>query len=205
MKWDPDFIAWTSGPRAIANLREKILSLSTRRHAAIFLTAINLVGDLWHQFADFPIHSEEFLFTYSPSLHYVMVPRFEALRFPKYYAVSRWNEPWFLHVNVKPMLRHFVRSYYSRWVSTDDYRTYPTLDSLVQAHFQAEWGTDDVQAAASQFINELCRGLARYDPAVLGEYPEILRPYLDNPTYQVVYKDEQIIGRNDGLSYLGLL
>lgn len=207
MKWDADFIAWTSGPRAIANLREKILSLPARRHAAIFLTALNLVGDLWHHFPDFPIHSEEFLFTYSPSLHYVILPRFEfeSLRFPKHYAVTRWTEPWFLHVNVKPILRQFIRPYWSRWLSANDYSTYPTLDAFIRAHFSAEWGTDDIQAAASQFVNEWCRGLTRYDPAVLGEYPEILRPYLDNPTYQVVYKDEQIIGRNDGLSYLGLL
>ena len=205
IRWDGDFIAWTGGPRAVNNLRNLILSLPTKRHAAIFLTGINVVGDLWHHFADFPIHSEEYLFTYLPSLHFVELQQIEALRFPKYYSVSRWKEPWFLHVNAKPMLRLLYRNYWNRWVMTKDYHTYPTLDSFVQAHFQADWGTDDVQAAASQFINELCRGLTRYDPAVLGEYPEILRPYLDNPTYQVVYKDEQIIGRNDGLSYLGLL
>ena len=204
IRWDADFIAWTSGPRAIANLREKILSLPTRRHAVIYLTAIDLLGDLWHC-SPGTTRSEDYLFTYSPSLHFLMLPRFDALRYPKHYPVTRWTEPWFLHVNVKPMLHHFIRPYWSRWLSANDYSTYPTLDSFVQAHFQADWGTDDVQAAASQFINELCQGLTRYDPAVWGEHPEILRPYLDDPTYQVDYKDEQIIGRNDGLSYLGLL
>ena len=48
IRWDGDFIAWTSGPRAVNNLRNLILSLPTKRHAAIFLTGINVVGDLWH-------------------------------------------------------------------------------------------------------------------------------------------------------------
>jgi glycosyltransferase involved in cell wall biosynthesis len=196
-KWDGDMIARTSGEYDIAKLRKRILSLNPKRYYIIYLSFVNLAGDLSHQDPNEMVHIEEYIYTYSDSAHYIHPGRFEAVRFPKYYRVLFWYEQYSFHVNVKPARRMLRRYFWEDWMELKDFVKYPILDDYVKAKIQSEFGTTSWEEAQQVIVQKTFSNYIRFDTEVFGPYPELLSTHLENPKYRMIYENGRITGREE--------
>ena len=196
-RWDGDMVAHTTGKHSIFRLRNRLLSLDSRRYYVIYLRHINLSGDLSHQDPDEMVHIEEYLHTFSPGARYVHPGCFEAIKVPPYYRVLFWYEPYSFHMNVKPARRVLLRYFWEDWLELRNYGEFPTLEDYVNEKIASEFGTTSWEEAESICILRICQNHIRYDPEVFGPYPELLKPYLQSPKYRLKFKDGRIIGREE--------
>ncbi len=196
-RWDGDMVAHTSGDNSISHLRDRILSLDSRRYYLIYLRHINLAGDLFHQDPNEMVHIEEYIHTFSEKARYVHPGRFEAIRTPKYYKPLFWYEPYSFHVNVKPARRMLLRYYWEDWMELKDYIRYPTLEDYVNKRIERDFGTKSWQKAQHICVKRVCQNFIPYDKDLFGAYPGLLHPYLENPKYKLKYKDGKIAGRDE--------
>jgi hypothetical protein len=90
-----------------------------------------------------------------------------------------------------------ARSHWFDWMALKDYERYPTLNSYVERRVSNDNLFETVEKAKVDFVIQACKKLVPYDHERFGDYPQILEQELHNPKYQVIYKDGQIIGRND--------
>jgi len=195
--WDGDMVAHTTGRHSISNLRDRILSLGNRRYYVIYLRHINLSGDLSHQDPNEMVHIEEYIHTFSPGARYVHPGRFEAIKVPRYYRVLFWYEPYSFHVNVKPAKRMLLRYFWEDWMALKDYQRFPTLDDYVNANIEREFRTTSWKEAQKICLQKICQNYIPYDPEVFGPYPELLKPHLERPKYQLEYENGKIVGRDE--------
>ena len=196
-RWDGDMVAHTNGRHSIVNLRKRLLSLDTRRYYLVYLRHINLSGDLFHQNPEEMVHIEEYIHTHSDRAQYVQPRRYEAIKIPKYYRVLFWYEPYSFHVDVKPASRTLLRYFWEDWMELKDYEKFPTLEDYVNVKIENEFGTTSWQEAERICLRRIYQNHIRYDPKVFGPYPELLKPYLENLKYELIYKDGKIVGRDE--------
>jgi len=195
--WDGDMVAHTSGEWDISGLRDRLLALNPRKYHLIYLRLINLAGDLSHQDPSEMVHIEEYIHTCSDSVIFVHPGRHEALKFPFYYQPLFWFEPYAFHVNIKPARRMLLRYFWEEWMEMKEYERYPTLEHYMKAEIMDTFGTDSVEEAQSICVARVCRDFIRFDLEVLGPYPEMLEPYLENPAYKLLHGDGEIVGREE--------
>ena len=193
-KWDGDMVARTSGEYDIAKLRKRILALNPRRYYIVYLSFVNLAGDLSHQDPKEMVHIEEYVYTYSNSAHYIHPGRFEAVKFPKYYRVLFWYEPYSFHVNVKPARRMLLRYFWEDWMELKDFVKYPILDDYVKAKIQSEFGTTSWDEAQRINMQRIFSNYIPFDTDKFGPYPDLLKPHLNNPRYKLIYEKRKIVG-----------
>jgi len=205
LRWDGDFLARTSGKYSIMNLHEKIMSKSTKMYHAVSVPVINLEGDVFHQHLNGKMNIEGRLLTYSEHLRYEDRRRFEVLRISYYYKpylkfVFK-REYYIFHMDTLKNAQNLLfRRFWTDWRELNDYNRFPRLEDYVMYRIKKEWGIDNIEEAARYYVNEiLCKSLVPYDKNQFGDYPELLKKELENPRYKVIYKDGEIIGRNDTL------
>lgn len=196
-RWDGDMVAHTSGDHNILKLRDRLLSLNSKRYYLVYLRHINLSGDLFHQDSREMVHIEEYINTYSAQAHYVHPGRFEAVKVPKYYRPLFWYEPYSFHVNVKPAHRMLLRYFWEEWMELKDYGRYPMLEDYVEEKIKDEFETDLWKEAEKFCVKRVCSNFVRFNPQIFGPYPDLLKPYLGKPKYRLMYKDGKIVGRNE--------
>lgn len=195
LKWDGDFIAHTSGEYDITKLRDRIFSLNDKRYYVIYLSLVNLAGDLSHQDPERMAHVEEYVYTYCNTARYVHPGRFEAVKFPKYHRVLFWYDPYIFHVNVKPARRMLLRYFWEDWMELKDYTRYPTLEDYVSEKIEEEFGTTSWEKAQDILMQNTFSNYVRFNSEIFGPYPDLLKPYVDNPKYKLIYEKNRIAGR----------
>jgi hypothetical protein len=222
-RWDADFVARTSGKSSIHRLREFLLGLDRRRFFRVRVAAVELDGDLFHQIPDRRVRFDpevfslggaryvavrkgvqrlESLVARSPERWRDFTMQYDTLKVPKYYQVITWDTPCLFHVNVKSAEAMLFRYYWLEWLG-QDWSEYPTVESFVRSRIGPEVGTDDLCEAASRYVNEYVKFLGRCEHDQVGDYPEVLESYLEDPRYQIVYRGGRIAGRNDTLIEVG--
>lgn len=220
IRWDADFVAHTSGMKDILNLRHYLLALNPKRYYLVYVPAVELAGDLFHQFPDRRIRLDGQVHVASDQARYVPVHRalnmsevpspdrilrpgppirvtLESLYVPKFYQVLQWREAAYFHVNVKSARRSLLGHFWLEWLGQGDFRTFPTLESYALAQIRERWYSSDLEEAAHFFMTEYCRGLVPFNPERCGPYPERLRSFLARPRYRVEYRNQQIVGRTE--------
>lgn len=201
LQLDGDCIA----KKSIMNLKKEILSLNPNIYHAISLPVVNLEGDIFHQSRDAKLNIQSRLHTYSSALIYKDRGRFEVLHIPLYYKRSYKyvlrREYHIFHMNsVKNAKRLLFRQFWTDWREVNNYDKFPMLDDYVAYRIKKDWNIEDIEEAARYYVNEiLCKSLVPYNKNQFGDYPELLKKELVNPRYKVIYKDGEIIGRNDTL------
>lgn len=199
--WEGDYIA----KKSIMNLKEEILGLNPNIYHAISLPAVNLDGDIFHQRRDGKLNIQSRFHTYSDGLTYKVHGGFEALHIPLYYKQSykyvlKKQYHVFHMYSVKNANRLLFREFWIKWRKLGNYNKFPTLNDYVLYRIKKDWDIENIEEAARFYVNEiLCKSLVPYDKEQFGDYPELLKKELENPGYKVIYKDGEIIGRNDTL------
>lgn len=197
--WEGDFIA----KKSIMNLKKEVLCLSPNIYHVIPLPVVNLGGDIFHWSGKLNLESR--LYTYSDDFIYADRGRFEDPCVPFYYKPSYKyilrRHYHILHMgSLKNARRLLFRQFWTDWRELRDYDTFPKLDDYVMYRIKRDWGMDDIEEASRYYVNEiLCKSLVPYDKNQFGEYPELLKQELENPRYKVIYKNGEIVGRNDTL------
>lgn len=199
MRWDGDMVARTSGPFNILHLRDKILKLHRHKYYVIYLSHIQLTGDLLHQDPEEEIHEENYLHTYSNKAKYIFSGKFESLKVPKYYHIIKIKYHFSFHINVKPARRMFQKRYWLRWLAENDYQEYPTLEKYINKKFREEYKSNNISDIEKNEFTNIITKLIPYNYEKFGEYPDLVIPYIGKSRYKIIYHNGKIIGRNDVL------
>ncbi|MFN3476532.1 MAG: glycosyltransferase [Candidatus Methylomirabilales bacterium] len=199
LRWDADFVARTEGPSAITALRAWLLSLDPRRHWFAHLPMIELYGDLTHQRPGIAIRQDCHGFTYSPALRYVYDRvGLEAPLIPRWYRVLSYERPTFFHVDVKPARRMFLSLLWKRYLTDPARNRFLSFEAYVERELKTRWDGHGVEQAAAVWAMEAFRELIPYDRDRFGDYPTLLKSFLDQPFFRLRYEDGQIVGRDEG-------
>ena len=199
--WEGDYIAKNS----IMDLKKEILGLNPNIYHTISLPAVNLEVDIFHQSRDNKLNIQSRLHTYSDNLIYLDKGRFETLHVPFYYKpvykyILKRQYHVFHMASVKNARKLLLRAFWTDWRELRDYDKFPKLEDYVVYRSTRDWGIDNIEEAARYYVNKIrCKNLVPYDKERFGEYPELLKGELKNPRYKIIYKDGEIVGRNDTL------
>ena len=175
LRWDGDFVMTEYGVQFIKDL---INRLRRDRYYAIYWPHILLVGDPFHQDPNAPLHSEHWLVTYTPGMRFIRIPGgFEYLYVPTTLAYRiEIDKPLSFHVDAKPKVRLLSRKY--RWEHFVKGVNEPLMD-YIKRRVEEDYGTDDLNKAAEIYYQELISKLVPYDKNKYGDYPEILKRYIE--------------------------
>ena len=174
--WDADFIAKEEMPKYLRNLMEE---LDPKRYYLIYWPHICLDGDLFHQNPKAKLHTEHWLFTYSPKLKYVKIKFFEVLVAPiTYYKVIHINKPLSFHLrSVKDPVRVLYKHFRYRMRRERLWGKMP-FDEYVKVKIKELYGTSDINEAAKMHLKQFIQSLDKYDKKTFGDYPKILKEYV---------------------------
>jgi glycosyltransferase involved in cell wall biosynthesis len=205
LRWDGDMVGHTSGPANIVHLRERLMDLDQRVYYQIYFPHIQLDGDLFHQIATSLLHSEDYLFTFSPKLGLQRLGRFEELLPPIYYKKIYLKQTYSFHIrSVKPVHRLLFRGLWTDWRELNDRERFPSLVDYVRFRILKDWGVETFEEAYPYILEEICEHLVPYNSMRFGKYPDLLREKLSKPIYRMIYKEGEIVGRQElgGVVYL---
>ncbi len=206
LRGDSDYVAYTSGPRSIANLRAYLKQGSRFLPPAIAVPQVNVSVDLWHTGQPLnpggmntnldrwylpPPTSAPMVrfFRFLPGFRFERRGRWEATRYHKMYGVlaKRWPNPVWMHCTIKPDMHHFFRSERTNWRQLGDFDRFPTLASYIQYIVEEKYGTNDLDEAARIYMERhVYPFLIPYDEAEYGPYPKLVREMmLKDPVYKL--------------------
>jgi glycosyltransferase involved in cell wall biosynthesis len=216
LKWDADFIAQTEGSGDFSRLRNYILGLDQDRYHMIFMSLVNLAGDLWHQpkakevcsymRSPGPLHREAYLWNYSPEMKYVWkdyrgFSKVESLLFPLYHRFLEWPELSVFHVGgIRPIDRMMIDYFWGQWKKRysgiAEVGEIPYREAFAWENAKRLFHTADKNIILKKFFSLMKNDLVSYDNERYGSYPPSLSPYLENPWYRIIYNNaNEIIGR----------
>jgi len=194
--WDADFVAQTDGPRSISHFRKWLFDLDPRRYVCAYLNMTEVYGDLFHQRPETATRADCHCFSYSDHLRYVYGwAGYEAPKVPRWYLVLRYEIPTFFHIDVKPVPRMFLSSLWKRYLTDPERGRYPSFEAYLETQLKEHWGRQSIEEAASTWAASAFRHLVPYDRERFGDYPTLLKPFLDNPKYRLLYEDGKIVGQ----------
>ena len=89
------------------------------------------------------------------------------------------------------------RYFWEDWVVTKDFKKYPKLEHYVKEKIFNEFGSNSLEDAEVKIVGHLCRDFIPYKEDIFGPYPDLLKPYLNNPKYRLIISKGKIIGREE--------
>lgn len=202
VRWDGDFIAYTSGERNIIGLRKYLLSLDQHNFYHIYPVIINFSYDLFHVRKGRDLHSEGYVHTFHPSLRYVKRGVYEVLKVPIFYRVMRIFDIYFIHVgNAKSIERLLYRYYWLSWIRCKKRRKADRIIDFINAKAKEVWGVENLKDIMQKIFLEQQPFLQKYKVGKYGDYPELLKPELKKQKYRIIYRDGKPFMRNDMLTF----
>lgn len=196
-RWDADFIAYTSGKKDIANLRNFLLSLNQKNFYLIYPLTLSFSGDLFHVKRNYELHSENYIHTFHPSLHYIQKRFFEVLKTPFFFKIIRIPKIYFVHIGtVKPFERLIYRFFWLFWLK--EKAKYPTIEDFIKKEAENKYDSLDIKSIAKKKMDEIIISKVRkYNKKEFGEYPELLKPFLEDPPFKIIYQNGKPVSRSD--------
>jgi len=176
LHWDADFIAKENMTK---HVKELIDELDQRRYYLIYWPHICLDGDLFHQNPNMRLHVEHWLFTYSPKLKYKRLNYHDSLIAPltRYKAIYI-NEPLSFHLRTVRTPLRLLYKHLWYMMRKEGLEGKIPLDEYVKIKIEELYGTSDINEAANIYLKEYIKTLHRYDKAIFGDYPRILKNYV---------------------------
>ncbi len=177
LHWDADFIAREDMAYTLRNI---IDSLDPKKHYLIYWPHIALCADLNHVCSP-PLHIEHWLFTWSKSLRYQWVGKYDSLIAPLHlYKVIFIEKPLSIHLRtVRSPARYAFKIIWWRFREEFNLASMKGLDiwSLAIEKAKKIYGIPDLETLGRKLIDEERRRLQKFDPRIYGELPRILVDY----------------------------
>ncbi len=178
--WDGDWVARST--EALREWRSKLDRLDKDEYFVIDIPRINLEGDLLHQPKNCPFGIYETrLFTWSPELKWALKDNYweqvggDSIwghRFPPWYKIIRWDEPYVFHCNIKSPKRMLTRMFWADYMINRENR-FPSLEAYTAYRVKNEWHMN-MEEAMEKVSGALAQNLIPYDKTRFGELPKIL-------------------------------
>jgi len=196
--WDGDQIAFTDGPNNILKLKEILLNLDRKKYFHISINFIDLYGDFFHTIRDgIHLRLEAFAFTWSPYLKFRDCGRFERMSFPLHYGRVLIPEIHVVHLATVKQAKYLLyRKYWTDWREKRDFQQFPALQDYVKYRLKTDFDTSSEEEGIKKVFEESASRLIRCD-YLLRDCPEMLKDEIKKPRYQILYRNGQIVGRND--------
>lgn len=179
-KWDSDFVA--KSKEALIDWRNRLSQLDQCMYYVIDIPRINLEGDLFHQPKTCPFGIfETRLFTWSSELKWVLKDNYWeqvcgdniwGQRFPPWYKIIRWHDPYIFHCNIKSAKRTLMRMFWMDFMISRENR-FPSLEAYTLYRVHKDWNMS-LEEAEQNVMDKLQRNLIPYDKSRYGDLPEIL-------------------------------
>ena len=179
-KWDSDFVAKNN--EALMEWRSRLDHLDKNTYFVIDVPRINLEGDLLHHPKTCPFGIYEArVFTWSPELKWTLKDNYweqvsgDSIwghRFPPWYKILRWHDPYIFHCNIKNPRRMLMRMFWMDYMINRDDR-FQSLEAYTAYRVQKDWHMS-LEEAQVKAIESLKKDLIPYDKARFGDLPEIL-------------------------------
>jgi len=184
-KWDSDFVAKSTD--ALTEWKARLDRLDKDKYFVIDIPRINLEGDLQHHPKNCPFGIYEArLFTWSPELKWALKDNYweqvsgDSIwghRFPPWYKILRWHDPYIFHCNIKSPKRMLMRMFWMDYMLTKENR-FPSLEAYTAYRVQKDWNMN-LEEAQKKASAMLMQNFIPYDKARFGDLPEILRTMLE--------------------------
>lgn len=182
-KWDSDHVAKST--EALKKWIDRANSLDKNRYHTIDLPRVNLDGDLNHQPKDLPFGAYEArLFIWSPELRWTLnANNYERVqgdsiwgtRFPPWYQLHRWHEPYVFHCNIKNPRRMVTKKFQADFMLHK--AQFASLDDYAEYRVRNEWHMS-MEEAEVKVMDEIKKNLVPYDKQRFGELPAVLKGYV---------------------------
>lgn len=199
LRWDADMVCHTTGAEAFAALRRRVLN--DDRPRTIQLPRTNLFGDLRHTLRLWPVvdPGEPILMRFSRHVRYQEFGKFDTVRVPFHYRQLKDSGRYCAHcAGLKSDENLIHRFHYFAW--REAVNTAPAgaarhalsdFDAFQRWRNLEFFGTNDPCSLKFRFQRQMVYHLQRYDPAVYGPYPDVLRRELErtDPRFEVLYRD----------------
>ncbi|MDG6220370.1 MAG: glycosyltransferase [Candidatus Thermoplasmatota archaeon] len=197
--WAGDFVARTSGKQSIMELKEWIKSLDHSKYYAIRYPVINFAGDWRHMRKGRETGmGDYYIWTNTTQSYACWEGKWVSMKIPFFYTKIDFMDFTVFHAcEVKPKKRFLYRHYWDQWGECIDKERWPTIESYMLDHIKEDWGADDVEAAADEYMKQRYQDLVAYDVERFGPYPELLKDELENPTYKVIKEDGKFVRREE--------
>ena len=180
-KWDSDFVVKST--EALQEWRNRLDHLDKNMYFVIDLPRVNLQGDLFHQPRDLPFGVfETRIFTWSPELKWALKDNYweqvsgDSIwghRFPPWYKILRWTEPYIFHCNIKSPKRMIMRLFWADYMVNRE-SDFPSLEAYTTFRVKKDWNIT-MEEAEKKFSEELMKKLIPYDKEKFGELPKVLQ------------------------------
>jgi glycosyltransferase involved in cell wall biosynthesis len=186
-KWDSDYVARSA--ESLMEWKNRLYRLDKKKYFVIDIPRINLEGDLFHQPKNCPFGIYEGrLFTWSPELKWALKDNYYSEqitgdsiwghRFPPWYKILRWHEPYVFHCNIKSPKRMLMRMFWDDYVLSQDAR-FQSLQDYTAYRVNSEWHMS-MEEAQKKVMDTHLQNLIPYDKSRFGDLPEILTEHLKN-------------------------
>ncbi|MGD0071371.1 MAG: glycosyltransferase [Candidatus Bathyarchaeia archaeon] len=184
-KWDGDFVA--KSPEALMEWKDRLGRLDKKEYFVINLPRVNFEGDLKHQPKNCPFGIYEArLFTWSPELKWALKNNYwEQVcgdsvwghRFPPWYRILRWREPYIFHCNIKNPKRMLMRMFLADYFIAKDPR-FPSLLDYTIYRVKNDWHMS-LSDAQNKIMNDNQKNLIPYGNDKYGELPVFLKNLME--------------------------
>jgi hypothetical protein len=132
--------------------------------------------------------------------------RWEGVRFQRLIRTIVWDQPLWMHCDIKSDMNHFFRSERTNWRQLGDFERFPSLRSYIQSVIGEKYGTKDIEEAARIHLERefLVPYLQPYDPEKFYPYPALVREQMEkNPIYELYREEGRFKRRFLGLDFPG--
>jgi glycosyltransferase involved in cell wall biosynthesis len=180
-KWDSDLVV--KSPEAIQEWVDRLKRLDSNRYYAIDAFRINFMGDLEHLYRSEPFACNGVrIFTWNPELRVelkdndgeqVIGNTIWGPRFPLYYKVIRWNDPYIFHCNIKNPKRLFIRKYWYDYMIHKDER-FKNLEEYAAYRIQQDEGIS-MEEGIKRLMELIMKDTIPYDNTRFGELPGLIK------------------------------
>jgi hypothetical protein len=97
---------------------------------------------------------------------------------------------------VKPLKRILYRFYWGEWWRNEYYKKYPNYDDFLTSVVLKKTNMDKWQLAKKE-LQEIILRSRRYTVDEFGEYPELMKKFVEKPPFRVLEKDGKPYSRSD--------
>lgn len=197
-KWVFKFGADMVAKKEIYKWKEKLGRLDQNKYYVIDCSHVNLEGDVFHQpRGNEFVGREGLIFTWHPTLRWILkLNHAEQVigdsiygnRYPLFYKVIRFYEPYIFHLNIKSPKRMLERCFwtdYLRFKGSYKGRCFENLEEYVRFRIKNDWNLT-YEEALVKVIKRIQSNLVPYDEERFGDLPELIIDKVYSPKLEVI-------------------
>ena len=184
--------------------KNRLATLDRNKYYVIDCPWVNLESDIFHQPKNKPFGGYEgLIFTWHPSLRWVLKPNqaeqvmgdsIYGCRFPPFYEVINFEEPYIFHLNIKSPKRRLERCFWTDYMNCKgkaEGRSFGNLEEYVRFRTKNDWNLS-YEEALLRVIKGIEKNLAPYNEERFGTLPELILKKIYSPKLDFITLEDPL-------------